>query len=292
MLYKKLILLTLLVLTAYSFNQAKAEEKKVLTLDNAKKIAAASVQYAKKNNAPGGAIAIVDDGGHLIYLERLDNTFPAASKISVGKARTAATFRKPTKVFEELINKGRTTMVTLEDFTPLQGGIPLVIDGDVGGGIGVSGAASAQQDEEIAIAGAEALKSVKKSSSESITQATVYYAGNKKVTEAFKKGAPLLEVDEFKVHASRRDEPGEAEIHNADIDIFYILEGKATFVTGGEIVEGKETAHNEIRGPNIKGGENHTLSKGDLIIIPKGTPHWFKDVKTTFVYYVVKVSDA
>jgi glc operon protein GlcG len=87
----------------------------------------------------------------------LDNTFAAGANISIGKARTSALFKRPTKVFEDIINKGRTTMVALLDFTPLQGGIPIIVDGQVIGGIGVSGAASAQQDEEIAIAGANAL---------------------------------------------------------------------------------------------------------------------------------------
>jgi glc operon protein GlcG len=101
---------------------------------------------------------VVDDGGNLMALERLEGTFSAGPKISIGKARTAVLFKKPTKVFEDLINKGRTTMVALEDFTPLQGGIPIVVNGEIVGGIGVSGASSAQQDEEVAIAGAEAVK--------------------------------------------------------------------------------------------------------------------------------------
>jgi glc operon protein GlcG len=87
----------------------------------------------------------------------LDNTFAAGALISIGKARTAALFRRPTKAFEDIINKGRTAMTTLNDFTPLQGGVPIVIDGQIVGAVGVSGAASAQQDEEIAVAGANAL---------------------------------------------------------------------------------------------------------------------------------------
>ena len=133
-------------------------EKKVLTLEGARKVVAAAEAYAKEHSAPGGAIAVVDDGGNLIALERLDGTFSAGSKVSMGKARTAVLFKKSTKVFEDLINKGRTTMVALEDFTPLQGGIPIVVKGEIVGGIGVSGTASAQQDEEVAIAGAEAAK--------------------------------------------------------------------------------------------------------------------------------------
>jgi glc operon protein GlcG len=128
-----------------------------LTLDGAKKVIAAAVAEAKTKKAPGGAIAVVDEGGNLVAVERLDNTFAAGANISIGKARTAVLFKRPTKFFEDVINKGRTAMTTLSDFTPLQGGIPIIIDGQIIGAVGVSGAASAQQDEELAIAGANAL---------------------------------------------------------------------------------------------------------------------------------------
>src|SRR3954454_12997106 len=131
-------------------------DKKALTLDGAQKVIAGATAQAARNKS-GGVIAVVDDGGNLMALERLDGTFAAGANISVGKARTAALFKKPTKFFEDVINKGRTAMTTLNDFTPLQGGVPIVVDGQIVGGIGVSGAASAQQDEEVAIAGATAL---------------------------------------------------------------------------------------------------------------------------------------
>lgn len=151
-------LVTTLVLSATAgTSPGQVMDKKALTLEGAKKIIAAAVAEAKSKNAPGAAIAVVDDGGNLVAVERLDNTFAAGANISIGKARTSALFKRPTKVFEDIINKGRTTMVALPDFTPLQGGIPIIVDGQVIGGIGVSGAASAQQDEEIAIAGANAL---------------------------------------------------------------------------------------------------------------------------------------
>src|SRR6266446_3998164 len=136
--------------------RAQVMEKKTLTIDGARKVIAAAVAEAKKLNAPGGVIAIVDDGGNLMALERLDGTFAAGANISIGKARTSVLFKKPTKVFEDIIKNGRTAMVALPDslFTPLQGGIPIVVDGQIVGGVGVSGASSAQQDEELAIAGA------------------------------------------------------------------------------------------------------------------------------------------
>lgn len=144
---------------AVFFTQADAQtaQKKGLTLEGAKKAIAAAVAEARSKNAPGGAIAVVDEGGNLIAVERLDNTFAAGANISIGKARTAALFKRPTKAFEDIINKGRTAMAALNDFTPLQGGIPIIVDGQVVGAIGVSGAASAQQDEDLAVAGANAL---------------------------------------------------------------------------------------------------------------------------------------
>ena len=123
--------------------------RKGLTLDGAKLVAAAASAEARRLGA-GGAIAVVDEGGNLLYLERLENTFPAASPVAIEKARTAATFRRPTRDFENAIAKGRTSLVAVDVMTPLQGGVPLVVDGAVVGAIGVSGAAGAQQDDDIA----------------------------------------------------------------------------------------------------------------------------------------------
>lgn len=147
----------LLGIALSSTGHTQTVEKKGLTLDGAKKVIAAAVAEAKNKNAPGGAVAVVDEGGNLVAVERLDNTFVAGANISIGKARTAALFKRPTKFFEDVINKGRTAMTTLNDFTPLQGGIPIIVDGQIIGAVGVSVAASAQQDEELAIAGANAL---------------------------------------------------------------------------------------------------------------------------------------
>jgi len=125
-------------------------QKATLTLEGAKRVAEAATSEAKRLAAPGGAIAIVDEGGSLLYLERLDNTFPAAATVAFEKARTAATFRRSTSVFEEAIQKGRVSLVAVDVMTPLQGGVPVVVNGQVVGAIGVSGAASAQQDDDIA----------------------------------------------------------------------------------------------------------------------------------------------
>lgn len=260
----------------------------VLSLEGARAVAAAAVDYATTHEAPGGAIAIVDTGGHVILLERLDNTFPAAADISIGKARTAVLFRKPTRVFEDLVNKGRTTMVTLPaltDFTPLQGGVPLEYGGAVVGAIGVSGAASAQQDDEIASAAAEAFGSM-------VKMAAVQHLKGAEVGMAFVEGRPLVEESHYKVHASRRDEPGEAEVHLLDTDIFYVLEGSAQFVTGGALLDSRAVARNELRGSGIDGGAARELGVGDVITVPAGVPHWFERVDGPFVYYVVKSTSA
>src|SRR2546428_770010 len=105
-----------LVLSAVAVtSQAQVIDKKGLALDGAMKVIAAAVAEAKRVNAPGGVIAVVDDGGNLMALERLDNTFAAGANISIGKARTAAIFKKPTKVFEDIIKNGRTSMVALNE---------------------------------------------------------------------------------------------------------------------------------------------------------------------------------
>ena len=274
-----------LLLTAVLAHSAQVAEKKVLTLDGAKQVIAASVAEAKKLKAPGGVIAVVDDGGNLMALERLDNTFAAGANISIGKARTTALFKKPTKVFEDIVNKGRTTMVALNDFTPLQGGVPIIVEGQIVGAVGVSGAASAQQDEEIAIAGANGLSGKLASAN----APAVTYIESGKVSAAFAKGAPLKETAEYKIHASRRTEPGLVEIHVYETDTIYVLEGSSLFITGGKVVNPKLTAPGEIRGTDVIGGEAHRLRKGDVMVVPEGVPHWFKEVDGTFLYYVVKV---
>lgn len=105
----------------------------------------------------------------------------------------------------------------------------------------------------------------------------------------FAKGTPLIETAAYKVHASRRDGPGTAEIHARDIDIFYVLEGSAILVTGGRTVDARTTAPDEVRGPSIDGGTARKVAKGDVIIIPNGVPHWFREVQGPFLYYTVKV---
>jgi len=281
-----------LVLAISSIASAQTADKKSLTLDGAERVIVAAKAEASKVKAPGGVIAVVDSGGNLMALERLDGTFAAGANISIGKARTAVLFQKPTKVFEDIINKGRTAMAALPDsfFTPLQGGIPVVFDGQIIGGVGVSGASSAAQDEELAIAGAEAAKSFGGDSMMTSTLPVTYFSKTQ-VDEGFSKGAVLFDGGgrNYMVHASRREGPGMVEVHTKDADIIYVLSGSATIVSGGTMVDGKPIAADEIRGREITGGETRQLVPGDVMIIPNGVPHWFKEVKAPFPYYVVKV---
>lgn len=287
----RIILAALIVLSAALFTNAQTLEKKTLTIDGAKKVIAGAVAYAKKNNAPGGVIAVVDDGGNLMALERLDGTFAAGATISIGKARTAVLFKRPTKAFEDIIKNGRTAMVALPDayFTPLQGGVPITMDGQIVGGVGVSGAASAQQDEELAMAGANVLAQPKESGT--ANNLPVLFFDAKQVNASFSTGAALLDANDrnYMVHTSRRDKSGLAEIHALDTDIIYVLEGTATFVTGGTAVDAKEIAPNEFRGSRIEGGVTRQLAKGEVIIVPNNTAHWFKEVNGEFLYYTIKV---
>jgi glc operon protein GlcG len=284
-------LLSLILATTATPAVAQVATKKSLTLDGARRVIASAQTEARKLNAPGGVIAVVDEGGNLMALERLDGTFAAGANISIGKARTAVLFKRPTKVFEDIIKNGRTSMVALNDFTPLQGGIPIIVDGDVVGGVGVSGAASAQQDEELAIAGAAAF-GVTKVASNGAVAPVVQFWDHAQVKAAFAKGSVLFDGTgdrNYMVHASRRDSAGLAEVHAKDTDIIYVLDGAATVVTGGSVIDGKETAVDEVRGQRIENGERRSLVKGDVMIVPNGTPHWFQDVRGPFTYYVVKV---
>src|SRR5262249_34897567 len=117
----------------------------------------------------------------------------------------------------------------------------------------------------------------------------VAYIPGEKVAAAFEKGSPLLENASFKVHASHRDGAGKAEVHSSETDIIYVVEGTASFVTGGTVLDGRNVEPEEIRGASIRGGEIRKLARGDVVVVPKGVPHWFQQVSTPFNYYVVKV---
>jgi glc operon protein GlcG len=154
---RNLISLCLFALFGLASLQASAQlaDKKVLTLEGAKKVAAAAEGEAKKNNW-NVVIAVVDDGGHLVYLQRIDGTQTGSIEVAIQKARTAQAFKRPTKVFEDAIAGGRNALLALHGALPLEGGLPIMVGGQMVGAIGVSGVKSTE-DGQIAKAGADSL---------------------------------------------------------------------------------------------------------------------------------------
>jgi glc operon protein GlcG len=151
--------LAVAVLAFAGFAQAQEQRPSYganVSLDQAKRIAAGAAAEARKQNWPM-AIAIVDTTGALVYYEKLEDTQTASPTIAIEKARTAAMYRRPTRVFEEVVNKGRTAVLNLTGVMPITGCLPIVAGGKVLGGIGVSGMAS-DQDEQVAKAGLDGMR--------------------------------------------------------------------------------------------------------------------------------------
>ena len=117
----------------------------------------------------------------------------------------------------------------------------------------------------------------------------VTYINHEKVAAALAKGGTLVQASDLIVLGSHRTAGGQVELHEKQTDVDYIVDGEATFVTGGKMVGGKVTAPGQWLGTGIQGGQVHHLSKGDVIVIPAGIPHWFKDVPHSVTYFVVKV---
>jgi glc operon protein GlcG len=134
---------------------AQIASKKALTLDLARKIAAAAEDEARKNNWTM-FIAIVDDGANLVFLERMDKTQLGSLEVALQKARTAISFKRPTKAYEDMVAGGRTAILGVPGVIPIEGGVPLIVDGEFIGAIGVSGG-TAQQDGQVAKAAVEAM---------------------------------------------------------------------------------------------------------------------------------------
>lgn len=135
---------------------AQLADKKALTLAGARRIAAAAEAEAVRNNL-AYCIAIFDDGGNLLYLERMDGSQLACVRVSQAKGRAALLFKRSTKVFEDQVAAGRAVILGLEGAVPLEGGLPLAVDGMIVGAIGTSGG-TPPQDGQIAAAGAAVLK--------------------------------------------------------------------------------------------------------------------------------------
>ena len=119
--------------------------------------------------------------------------------------------------------------------------------------------------------------------------AKVTYVDHDKVAAAIAKGGPLVTASNLSVSGAARTGPGEVEVHDKETDVLYIIEGQATLVTGGTMVGGRQTGPGQHRGTDVQGGETRHLQKGDVIVIPAGIPHWFKEVSPTVNYFTVKV---
>jgi uncharacterized protein GlcG (DUF336 family) len=244
-------------------------EAPALTYEGARLVAEAAGAVAEERGvAP--MIAVVDAGGELIYLLRPDTAQVASVQVSTDKARTAAIYRRPSKDFEDQASGGRASALHLARAVPLQGGMPILHEGEVVGGIGVSGASSADEDQELATIGSQALAAS--------TNGHAKFFSGADLRKKFETGGLLLDTHGYKIDAGRREAPGEPELHEREVDVMHVLEGRATVVTGGE-----------IRGATIEGGERHELDEGDVLAIPSGVPHQFTDVSDPFLYFVVKV---
>jgi mannose-6-phosphate isomerase-like protein (cupin superfamily) len=120
----------------------------------------------------------------------------------------------------------------------------------------------------------------------------VTYIGHEKVAAALDgkiHGGPLVKASDLLVMGAHRAENGKVELHDRETDVFYVVDGGATFVTGGKMVGGKLTSPGQWLGTDIQGGQVRQLTKGDVIVIPAGIPHWFKEVPHSVSYFVVKV---
>ena len=183
--------------------------------------------------------------------------------MATDKARTAALFRRPSKDFEDQASNGRPAALHLAGAVPLQGGMPLVVDGHVIGAVGVSGASSADEDQELSVVGQRAAQAA---AADAAGEAVFF--PKQVVREKFETGGLLVDTPGYKVDAGRRTAPGDVELHDDVVDIMHVVEGEATVVTG--------TA-------------THQLGEGDVLVIPQGVPHQFVDVSEPFLYFVAKV---
>jgi uncharacterized protein GlcG (DUF336 family) len=240
-----------------------------LTYEGAR-VAADAVARAATERGAAPVAAVVDAGGELVYLWRPDAAQVASVGVATDKARTAAIYRRPSKDFEEQVSGGRPSALHLARAVPLQGGMPILADGEVVGAVGVSGASSADEDQELAAIGADALTASGNGHAAFFSSAEL--AGR------FAEGGLLLDAGSYKLDAGRREGPGAPELHEREVDVMRVVEGRATIVTGGE-----------IRGERIEGGEARKLEAGDVVAIPSGVPHQFVEASDPFLYFVVKV---
>ncbi|HEX2085911.1 MAG TPA: heme-binding protein [Solirubrobacteraceae bacterium] len=234
---------------------------------------AAAAEAARRGVAP--VVAVVDAGGELLDLFRPDAAQVASVGVATDKARTAAIYRRPSKDFEDQVTNGRASALHLARAVPLQGGMPIVVGGEVTGAIGVSGASSADEDQELAVLGMQAAEAAAGAAANGNGRAASLFPRDAQ----FDVGGILLDEGTYKLDAGRRSGPGAPELHEHEVDVMRVVSGRATVVTGGEIV-----------GDAIEGGTAQELSEGDVIAIPQGVPHQFTEATDPFLYFVVKVA--
>jgi glc operon protein GlcG len=227
--------------------------------------------------------AVVDAGGDLMCIWRPDRAQVASVGVATDKARTAAIYRRPSKDFEDQASSGRPSALHLARAVPLQGGIPIVREDRVIGAVGVSGASSADEDQELAVMGADALSAANGSANGAA------FFPEDAVRAKFATGGLLLDAGPYKLDAGRREGPGEVEYHAHTVDVMHVVQGTASVVTGGEMVGVRSAGDGELRAESVTGGHAHDLSAGDVLAIPAGVPHQFTRVSDPFLYFVVKV---
>jgi glc operon protein GlcG len=227
--------------------------------------------------------AVVDAGGDLICIWRPDDAQVASVGVATDKARTAAIYRRPSRDFEEQAASGRASALHLARAVPLQGGIPITRGDCVIGAVGVSGASSADEDQELAVLGADAL-----SAQNGSANGAAFFTEDA-VRAKFATGGLLLDAGAYKLDAGRREAPGDVEYHVHTVDVMHVVEGTATVVTGGEMVGVRRVGDGEVRAQSVTGGHAHELSVGDVLAVPAGVPHQFTRVSDPFLYFVVKV---
>jgi glc operon protein GlcG len=259
-------------------------EVPVLTLAGAR-LSAEAAGFAARDRGVSPVVAVVDVDGELVYLHRPDEAQVASVGVASDKARTAAIYRRPSKDFEDQASGGRPSALHLARAVPLQGGMPIVHGGEVVGAVGVSGASSAEEDQELAVIGAAALVNI---GPWGIGNGAVRFASDE-VAERFRTGGLLLDKPRYKIDAGRRVAAGEVEYHEHVADVMHVVSGAATVVTGGEMVEARLIAPGEFRATGIEGGTIHQLGEGDVLCIPAAVPHQFVEVSDPFLYFVVKV---
>ena len=152
----------------------------------------------------------------------------------------------------------------------------------------MSGASSAEEDSELALAGTEAFAAALSTSGQGSANGAAHFRSDE-LQRKFEQGGILLDSRGYKLDAGRRVAPGEVEYHERFVDVMHVVEGRATVLTGGTLVEPREVAPGELRAPTLEGGTSHELREGDVLAIPSGVPHQFVDVSDPFLYFVVKV---